>query len=591
MAAEELLTRAKQALSRGDGNQAIAVLNALLRDQPQHPEALYLLALCAELAGRGDEAERLLALAYEADPRSAPIAFALGTYTTVRDPDRAMALFRAAISAQPDFAPALTAMGNQYRAKGLLGAARDHYQAALRADPTLVEVETNLGSVLHDQFAHRDALHHHDRAIAGKPDLALAHSNKLLGMHYADHVSPKTLYAEHLSWAETIEADKVGTLSSRNKQPHGKDANPDRPLRVGYLSPDFRVHPVGWFFQTLLAHHRSDRIESYCYALNEQSDEQTALIRAAALHWRPVSRLDDGAVADQIRHDGIDILVDLAGHTGGNRLGVFAGKPAPVQVTWLGYPDTTGMRAMDYRLTDKIADPDDSLASEELVRLEGGFLCYRAPVDVAVDKPAAVGRGVVFGSFNNLAKLNDAVVDCWAEILRRVPDSRLVLKARSFADPDTRARCVGVFGARGVDGAQLDLRDRTRDLRDSFAAYNTVDIALDPFPYNGTTTSFDALWMGTPVIALMGDRHSGRVGASILTHLGLDELIALSPGAYVDKAVALARDTPRRDTLTRSLRAQLESSPLMDAAGFAEKVEAAYRRMWRRWCAEADEQA
>ena len=584
MTPEELLSSAKQALSRGDGAQAVSALNALLRIQPEHAEGLYLLALCADLAGRKEDAEKLLAAAHEADPRSAPIAFALGTYLSPRDPDRAMALFRAAVEAQPDFAPALTAMGNQFRAKGQLGAARDHYQAALRADPSLVEVETNLGAVLHDQFAHREALDHHDRALAAKPDLALAHSNKLLGMHYADHVAPDRLYAEHLSWASMIESGRAG---AGERQAGGWDMDPDRRLRIGYLSPDFRVHPVGWFFLTLLERHRSDRVETYCYALNDQADRQTAFIRSAAHHWRPVSSLSDSALEELIRADEIDILVDLAGHTAGNRLGVFAGRPAPVQATWLGYPDTTGLKAMDYRLTDGVADPDGSLASEELVRLEGGFLCYRSPVDVAVDKPSRAGRGVVFGSFNNLAKLNDSVVDCWAEILKRVSDSRLMLKARSFADPDTRARCLHAFGDRGIAPQQLDLRERTRDLRDSFAAYNAMDIALDPFPYNGTTTTFDALWMGTPVVALAGDRHSGRVGASILTHAGAEDLIAESTGDYIDLAVALAQDQGRLDALTRSLRASLEASSLMDATGFADKMERTYRGLWRHRCAAA----
>ena len=575
------LSMVREALARGDGAAAVSALNRLLVDDPENAEALYLLALCANLAGRPDEAERLLEVAHAAAPDSPVIAHSLGALTVVRDPNRAFDLFQRAISAQPDFAPALTALGNLYRGKGLLGAAREQYERALAADPSLVEVETNLGAILHDQFRHREALTHHDRALSLSSSSAMARSNKLLGLHYSDHVSRRDLFTLHQEIGAAIEADaeqpETGAFRAR-------DRDPDRRLRIGYLSPDFRSHPVGWFFLALAASHDPDAVDVFCYSLLAQVDEQTRRIQAACHRWTDVSSMTDAQTVRTIRRDGIDILVDLTGHTAGNRLSVFAARPAPVQVTWLGYPDTTGLACMDYRISDAAADPEDSLATETLVRLDGGFLCYRPPVSLAIDKARPDGAGIRFGSFNNLAKLNDSVVACWADILNRVPGSCLILKSRSLIDPETVARCRSVFAEHGVDPARLDLRERTVTLAESFTAYNEVDIALDPFPYNGTTTTFDALWMGTPVIALAGDRHSGRVGVSILTHAGLGDLIAETPERYADLAAALAADGGRRSRLAAGLRQRLEASPLMDANGFARRMENAYRAMWRQWC-------
>jgi protein O-GlcNAc transferase len=302
--------------------------------------------------------------------------------------------------------------------------------------------------------------------------------------------------------------------------------------------------------------------------------------------------MSDEALAERIRHDGIDILVDLVGHTAMNRLLVFARRPAPIQVTWLGYPNTTGLTAIDYRLVDAVTDPEgeaDALASETLVRLPGGFLCYGGHGGAPAPGPApclATGT-VTFGSFNSPPKLSAATLDAWAQVLARLPESRLLLKGKPFADAATRALYLGRLAERGVAPERVELAAWLPD-QAHLALYDRIDIALDPFPYNGTTTTCQALWMGVPVVALRGDRHASRVGASLLTQIGLTDLIADSVEAYVETAIALAGDPARLADLRHSLRPRMAASPLCDATGFARKIEQAYRTMWQRWCEAPD---
>ena len=297
--------------------------------------------------------------------------------------------------------------------------------------------------------------------------------------------------------------------------------------------------------------------------------------------------LSDEELAERIRADGIDILVDLAGHTAKNRLRVFARKPAPVQVTWLGYPNTTGLEAIDYRLVDAVTDPvgeADAWASETLVRLEGGFLCYGGLKDAPEPTvPPCLKTGTVtFGSFNNPAKVSAATFDAWATLLSRLPQARLLLKGTPFADAATRALFLARLGERGVAAERIELVAWLPGAAAHLALYHRVDIALDPFPYNGTTTTCEALWMGVPVVTLRGDRHAGRVGASLLSQIGLTDLIANSVEEYVEIALALARNPGRLDELRRTLRPRMAASPLCDGRAFARKIEAAFRTMWQR---------
>jgi predicted O-linked N-acetylglucosamine transferase (SPINDLY family) len=298
----------------------------------------------------------------------------------------------------------------------------------------------------------------------------------------------------------------------------------------------------------------------------------------------------DEEVAKLIRRDRIDILVDLAGHTGDNRLFVFAYKPAPVQVSWLGYPNTTGLQAIDYRLTDAVADPAgeaDSLHSEKLVRLKNGFLCYRpSPAAPGIAPLPCLEKGhITFGSFNNISKTSPAVVKTWAEIMRLVPNAHLILKCTQFADKGTRDRYTRLFNDEGIAQDRIRLLAKLPKTEDHLDLYGQVDIGLDPFPYNGTTTTCEALWMGVPVVTMLGERHAGRVGASIMHQVGMTELlVAGDVNAYVNKALFLAGDVHRLAELRRNLRSRLANSPLCDARSFAENIENEYRKMWQRWC-------
>jgi predicted O-linked N-acetylglucosamine transferase (SPINDLY family) len=315
----------------------------------------------------------------------------------------------------------------------------------------------------------------------------------------------------------------------------------------------------------------------------------TAFFTASADGWHRATAWDDCELAERVAADGIDILIDLSGHTGGNRLLAFARKPAPLALTWLGYFNTTGLDAMDYLVADGTVCPEEDRRKrfvEKVLRLPGCYLCYRGPRDAPAVAPAPSGRPVVFGCFNNASKITPQVCETWSRILLAVPGSRLMLKAASLADAEVRDRLAREFRTLGVGGGRLDLRGPSPQ-GELLAQYGEVDVALDPFPYNGGTTTCEALWMGVPVVTLTGDRFAGRVGTSILAGAGFTEGIAASPAEYVETAIRLAGDPGRREILRLHLREQVSASVLGDTGGFTRKLENAYRQIWTRWCEEA----
>ena len=345
----------------------------------------------------------------------------------------------------------------------------------------------------------------------------------------------------------------------------------------------------------MIARHDRERFEVFGYYSHNIEDEVTARFRRYCDHWRNVDKLADDRVADLIREDGIDILVDLAGHTGRNRLPVFARKPAPVQVTWLGHPNTTGMKAMDYRITDAFAEPEgmtEHLNAETLWRLPEIFCCYTpcaskperlGSAELEPKPTPALDKGyVTFGSFNNIAKLSPPVVALWARVLHAVPGSRLMLEAHMLDKPLMQDQIRSRFAAHGIGPERLILLPRKQEQQ--YVLYHEIDIALDPFPCVGGATSFDSLWMGVPLVTLAGRSFVSRMGVSLLSNLGLDELVAADEDAYVEIAAALAHDLERLKGIRQGMRKRMEASPLMDAERFARHMEAAYREMWRRWC-------
>ncbi|MBV5323783.1 MAG: tetratricopeptide repeat protein, partial [Rhodospirillaceae bacterium] len=422
----------------------------------------------------------------------------------------------------------------------------------------------NLGNLLREQGRLQESVACFRKAIEISPDYLGAHSNLLFTLNSLADITPAEICAEHRRFGDMIQAP-AGPV-----QPHDNTADPARKLRIGYLSPDFLGHSVAYFIENLLEFHNKDRFEIVCYAINKRMDSLSRRLQSRVALWRSCSFMTDDELAAQIRADKIDILVDLAGHTAENRLTVMARKPAPIQVTYLGYPNTTGLSRIDYRLTDAQVDPPgeaDLVHVEKLVRLPRSFLCFR-PSDFAGEVPVrpVVANGyVTFGSFNVMAKMTDEVVAVWSRILREVPKSRLVMKCNAFSDPETLALYRQRFGDCGVASERLDLMGRQPLIGDHLATYGRIDIALDPFPYNGTTTTCEALWMGVPMVALQGGHHVGRVSAALLQHVGLGELVATDADDYVARAKALALDPARIQALSAGLRPAMAASPLMDA--------------------------
>ena len=460
------------------------------------------------------------------------------------------------------------------------------FRRALTIDPNYAVAHNNLGNLLKDDGKLDEAVACYRSALAINPDLASTHSNLLLSMHYGAAFTPEEIFAESRDWDAAHATPRAERIRPLQNTP-----DPERRLRIGYVSPDFRAHSVSFFVEPLLASHDRGTVEVFCYAEVPCPDEITERLQVLADGWRSTVGLTDADLAQRIREDRIDILIDLAGHTAGNRLLAFAERPAPVQVTWLGYGATTGMTEMDYRLTDAVVDPVEEAGkfySETLARLPHAFLCYAPPTEApeVAPLPALSNGQITFGSFNNPSKTGPETVGVWAQVLHEVPGSRLLMKSNQLRDESLCEIFREQFAAHGIAGARIEFMPKIPALSDHLAAYGRVDIALDPFPYNGATTSLEAAWMGVPMIALRGDRFVSRMSASILTQLDLTDLLADTAEDYVERAAALARDTEHLADLRRQLRPRMRASPLCDAQTFVRDLEAAYRDMWRCWCGE-----
>lgn len=469
-------------------------------------------------------------------------------------------------------------------AQGKIDEAVVHYEQALSIKPNYAAAHITLGNALSAQGQPQQAVTHYKRALSLWPPYASGHSNLLYALNYACGNDPASVYAAHLEYAALREAPLAMAIAV-----HVNDRSPDRRLKIGYVSSDFRLHSVSYFIEPVLIHHNHDHFEIFCYANNLQKDEVTERLKSHVDHWRPINVLSDEQAAQHIRRDQIDILIDLNGHTGNNRLLVFARKPAPVQVTWLGYPNTTGLSAMDYRLTDGFADPPgmtEQFHSEKLVRLPECFSCYQPPRDAPdVARLPALKNGYVnFGSFNNLAKINREVMTVWAKILQAVPDSRLILKNAGLGGKTAQKIVRKTFTEFGVAPERLELLGRDQSEKDHLQRYESIDIGLDPFPYNGATTTCEALWMGVPVVVLAGKTHAGRVGVSQLNNLGLTDLIGHTTDEYIAISTQLTRNLDHLSQLRAELRSRMATSSLTNGQRFIRNLEQTYRQMWQDWC-------
>jgi predicted O-linked N-acetylglucosamine transferase (SPINDLY family) len=497
----------------------------------------------------------------------------------------AVACFERALALDPTLSDSELGLGVVAQHSGRFDEAVSRYERVVASQPEHASAHNNLANTLLLIGRLDEALVHYHAERALRPDNAASASNLLLARQYDPSIDRKALAAEAQAW-NTQFAAPLAT----DARPHQHDRSPERRLRIGYVSADFRRHPVGYFLEPILRHHNPAHVELYCYAGNNTEDDLTARLRASAQVWRPTLGLDDSTLAEQIRADGIDILVDLAGHTSGNRLLTFARKPAPVQVSWLGYVDTTGLDAFDAVIADATFCPPDEEWSfaERVVRLPSVRWCYAGPEGAPPIAPLpALERGTVtFGCFNNLAKLTPEVIALWADVLVAVPGSRLLLNSVGFESEQERARYLALFEARGISPERIEIEGKSSHAA-YLATYARVDIGLDPFPFNGGTVTAESLWMGVPQVTLYGDRPVGRMGAAQLGAIGLSALVARSQAEYVRIAADLAGDLPRLAELRAGLRDRLRASPLGDVPTFTRDLEAAYRAHWRSWCAGA----
>ena len=418
------------------------------------------------------------------------------------------------------------------------------------------------------------------KSLTISPNLPWIHNNLLLTMLYASSVSP-----EELAQASREFGEKVADQYIRSR-PFKNDRNPDRKLRIGYVSPDFRSHAVRYFLSPIYEHD-SQNFELFAYSKTEMEDNITEQIKKHFDHWHDIKYMDNDDAADLIEKDQIDILVDPAGHTGNNGLMIFARKPAPVQITWLGYTATTGMKAMDYRITDVYAEPEgmtEHLNTETLWRLPDIFAAYSPHENspAVIDHPPFEDNGhITFGCLNNFTKVTDPVIETWTKILMQVPNSKLLLEISGIDSEKTRAEIEERLLQYGLTKDRLIMIPFKK--ANQYVLYNRIDLALDPYPAVGGTTSMDTLWMGVPFVTLAGKHFASRMGVSILTNAGLSEFIAADTDQYVSIAVNLAKDTDRLRKIRQGLRERFAASPAMDQKRFARNMETAFREMWRLW--------
>ena len=560
--------------------EALSSLQTVVVLEPDYADGHANLGNILARLGRYDEAEATLKRALELNPAVFSYWYNLANVLqSVHRLDEAIAHYQRAIELDDSFAGCFNNLGNAYRSLGRYTEAVSAFEAAIACEPNNAATYANFGGLVSDAGELRRANTYYDKALALDDECTSAFSNKLYLMNYVGDEPVVEILAASRAWGERFARSR----SSREARPRAGAAPKAHGLRVGFVSADFRRHSVAYFFEALLEGNKDNKFEIFCYANLSQEDDVSARIRQKCQRWRSIARLTDTQVAELVRQDSIDVLVDLSGHTSGNRLPVFARRPAPVQVTWLGYPNTIGVLDIDYRLTDSVADPqaNDSHHSETLWRLPSTFICYRPdPTAPPVASSPFLKNGhLSFGSFNNLSKITDTVISTWANLLNAVPRSILITKSKMFVDDAVRNRFCEKFSRLGIASSRLRLVDRDASFEDHMQRYNEIDIALDTFPYNGTTTTCEALWMGVPVLGLRGSTHRSRVTLSIESQLGLGRFVANDERELLAVADELSRSPEQLAQQRCGLRDQMMASSLCDFSSFAADMEQAFRRM------------
>jgi protein O-GlcNAc transferase len=570
---QSLLKYAELLLRKGMQEEARAILQELLLEDPECARGHYTLAVVLASEGGALEAVRHFQEALRLVPDDVKALNGLGVaLQQVGRVDEAAGCYREALRIAPRYQDARINLAILLKDHALLVESEHCLADGAALEPENVRFAYNLANVLHFQGRSLDAINAYRNTLRLDPQHLDAQQNLLFALHYSPRISDRQILAGHLK------ASRKGFFMPGTEVAQGT-IRPlaGRRIRVGYVSGDFREHAVARFIEPILRHHDKSRFEIFCYANLLRPDETTGRLRGYVDQWRDIRGVSDEKAAFMIASDGIDILIDLAGHTSANRLPLFARRPAPLQITWIGYPDTTGLPQMDYRITDWLADPPgrERFHTERLIRLRRSFSCYQPPPGApeVASLPFDSAGVITFGSFNNLAKVTPEVIALWGRVLLAVRNSRIILKGRPLADREVRARIMSGFAKAGIAAERVELHAGNPSTHDHLAQYGNIDIALDTFPYNGTTTTCEALWMGVPVVTLAGTRHASRTGVSILTNCGMPELVAESEKDYLAIARELAKDLPGLRDLRGKLRERVERSPVMDGEALTRELE------------------
>jgi predicted O-linked N-acetylglucosamine transferase (SPINDLY family) len=572
---------------KGNSDAAIACYHRILESDPNHAMALYNLGLTLDDIDELDRAADCYRRALSLAPNLSEAQIDLGNVLRKQgDNDAAITCLQQVLDTDPCYVIALYNLGLVYFGLDKFSQAADYFQRALVINPNHRAMHNHLGLALKDMGRMEESLAHFRKALEIDPTYTIAHSNFLLYLNYAPGYDRPEIFLEHQRFNARCAAHDSNSSTFQNSR------HPKRRLKIGYVSPDFRNHANARFFEPVLAHHTQEQFEIFCYYTDDRIDDDTRRLKQYTDHWADCMGLTDDAFFDQIKRDQIDILVDLAGHTANHRLPVFARKPAPVQVAYLGYPNTRGLPAIDYRITDRHIEPEgdaDRFSSESLIRMPDSWYCFR-PSDKSPsvnDLPAIQNGYITFGSLNQYCKTNSDVLDLWAQVLLAVPESRLLVNThtQSLSDPRIREPFEAHFDRFGISPERLILDDE-RPSDTHLRTYHRIDIGLDTFPHTGGSTTCEALWMGVPVITLAGESLVARMSLSILSTLGLNELIAQTQEEYIDVCIKVATDMAYLQSLRKSMREKMQSSSLMDPDTFTRHLEMSYRKMWQDWCKE-----
>ncbi len=576
----EQLTNILKQLAAGQGTKVAPAITALIKKYPMLAEVNHTAAGFYDQTNAPDKALYYATRAAELEPNEPQYLSALGTLLVQSNQSQqAIEHLEHALLIDPDHAQAMGAIGIAYLETGRIADARTILTRSIERHPDDHEPIMNLALLESDIANAGKAIELMRTALTRFPDNPILHDSLAMFSCYDDQLTPQEVFTIHQDFGRCVQS-KV-----RPPRLYPNTPDPDKRIRIGFISPDFKTHSIAYFIEPLFEHLHRDHFELFVYSTTTHADTMTARIKSHADRWRDCTQ-GIAATHKQIVNDRLDILVELTGHFASNQLPLMAAKPAPISISMIGYANTTGLKSITARIVDHITDPEpeaDDLATEQLIRVEGCFLCYRPPTGLPelIINP---DRPFTFGSFNDLRKMSPSTLRTWADILKANPESKILLKTARLGEPEVCADILARFATLDIDPSRIELLGRTPTTQGHLALYNRIDCALDTFPYTGTTTTCEALTMGVPTITLLGRSHAGRVSASLLETIGRRDLVAEHRQAYIELATQHAQLGLRTIDARVKLKDQLANSPLVDEQSYTRKIEAAYRSLWRSWC-------